>query len=131
MSFANFSNVLTGQRCINVLWVSKIFNCSLYNGGVPLTMSLVYFSVVKSDRNTITNYDRNRKLHDIQKRELVLSICKTLRVYGVHRNVTQYSPVLQRFSAKTNELSRALIFSYSWHISKLSDLCSCPLISFQ
>ena len=78
-------------------------------------MSLVYFSVVKSDRNTITNYDRNRKLHDIQKRELVLSICKTLRVYGVHRNVTQYSPVLQRFSAKTNELSRALIFSYSWH----------------
>ena len=42
-------------------------------------MSLVYFSVVKTDRNTITNYDRNRKLHDIQKRELVLSICKTLR----------------------------------------------------
>ena len=47
-------------------------------------MSLVHFSVVKSDRNTITNYDRNRKLHDIQKRELVLSNCKTLRVYGVH-----------------------------------------------
>ena len=78
-------------------------------------MSLVHFSVVKSDRNTITNYDLNRKLHDIQKRELVLSISKTLRVYGVHRNITQYSPVLQRFSAKTNELSRALIFSYSWH----------------
>ena len=80
-------------------------------------MSLAHFSVVKSDRNAITNYDRNRKLHDIQKRELVLSICKTLRVYGVHRNVTQYSPVLQRSSAKTNELSRALIFSYSWHKS--------------
>ena len=61
------------------------------------------FQSWKGDRNTITNYDSNRKLHNIQRRELILSIWKTLRVYGVHRNVTQYSPVLQRFWAKANE----------------------------
>ena len=61
------------------------------------------FQSWKGDRNTITNYDSNRKLHNIQRRELILSIWKALPVHGVHRNVTQYSPVLQRFSAKTNE----------------------------
>ena len=61
------------------------------------------FQSWKGDRNTITNYDRNRKLHNIQRREFISSLCKTLRVLSAHRNVTQYSPVLQRFSAKTNE----------------------------
>ena len=40
----------------------------------------------KWSQPTITNYDCNRKLLDIQKRQLILSICKTLRVSGVHRN---------------------------------------------
>ena len=69
----------------------KTLNCSLYNEGVLSTMSLLYFSVVKrKDRNTITNYDRNRKLYDIQKRELVLSICKTLRLCCVYRNLQPF-----------------------------------------
>ena len=71
-------------------------------------MSLVYFSVVKK---VIATQLLIVIVTDIQKRELVLSICKTLRVYGVHRNVTQYSSVRQRFSVKTNESSLALIFS--------------------
>ena len=55
--------------------------------------------------------------YNIQRRELISSICITSRVHGVHKNVTQYSPaaVFQRFSTKTNELSLALNFSYSWH----------------
>ena len=59
-----------------------------------------------------------------------MSTCKTLRVYGVDKDVTQYSPVLQRFSAKTNEFAR---FDFQLLVAqtKLSDLCSCPLISFQ
>ena len=73
------------------------------------------FQSWKGDRNTITNYDRNEKLRNIQRRELISSICKTLRALSVHRNVSQYSPVLQRFSAKTIELSLALNLSYSWH----------------
>jgi len=71
------------------------------------------FSREKVIATQLLNYDRNWKLLNIQKRELTSPICKTLRVHGVHRNVTQYSPVLQRFSAKTNELSLALNFSYS------------------
>jgi len=103
------------------------------NGGVLLTMSLVYFSVVRKVIATqLLIMIVTGSYTVFEKRELVLSICKTLRVYGVHRNVTRYSPVLQRFSAKANELSRALILSYSWHKANcMSDLCSCPLISFQ
>ena len=47
-------------------------------------------------------------------------------------NVTQYSPVLQRFSAKTNEL---IIARFDCQLlvaqRKLSDRCSCSVISFQ
>ena len=73
----------------------------------------LFFSREKVIATELLTSDRKWKLLNIQKRELISSICKTLRVHGVHRNVTQYSPVLQRFSAKTNELSLALTFSYS------------------
>ena len=90
-----------------------MFSCSLYKGGVLLTMSLVYFSVVKKVIATQLLIMIVTGSYAIFRKELLLSICKTLRVYGVHKDVTQYSPVLQRFSGKTNESSLALIFSYS------------------
>ena len=89
-----------------------MFNSLLYNGGVLLTMSLVYFSVVKKVIATQLLIMIVTGSYSIfRKEKLILSICKALRVSSVRRNVTQNSPLLQRFSAKRN----TLIFSYSWH----------------
>ena len=67
----------------------------------------------------ITNRNRNRRVNDIQKGELIYPIRKTLRVHSVHGNVTQHLRVIQKFSAKANEMLLGLICSYSCHKQNL------------
>ena len=100
-------SVLTGQRFINVLWVSLKsypYNFGKFDLKIVQMFTLQWrcfignlISFLNSFEKVIAtqllNYDRNWKLLNIQKRELTSSICKALRVHGVHRNVTQYSPV--------------------------------------
>ena len=49
-----------------------------------------------------------------------MSICKTLRVLSVHWNVTQYSPVLQGFSAKPSDFEFQLLVAQSYGGPQLS-----------
>ena len=50
------------------------------------------------------------------KRIGLIHLQNNARWYGVHSNVTRYSPFIHRFSAKKKkESSLGVVFSYSWH----------------
>ena len=101
-------SVLTGQRFINLLWVSLksyAYNFGKFDLKIVQMFTLqwrcfidnltgLFFSREKVIATKLLTYDPNWKLLNIQKTELFSSICKALRVHGVHRNVIQYSPVL-------------------------------------
>ena len=80
-------------------------------------MSLVYFSVVKKVLTTQLLTRIATGSYTIFRKENwfcpFAKHCECTVFIGMFS--TQYSPVLQRFSPKTNELSLALIFGYLRH----------------